>query len=97
MLQQTLMHAITYTGIGLHSGKDVEMKLLPAKIDAGISFHIHDKKEVSIIKPNPYVVATTELATTLGNEKTHVSTVEHLLAALLALCIDNVECHVFGK
>lgn len=97
MLQQTLMHAITYTGIGLHSGKDVEMKLMPAKIDAGISFHIHDKKEVSIIKPNPYVVATTELATTLGNEKTHVSTVEHLLAALLALDIDNVECHVYGK
>ncbi len=97
MLQQTLMHAITYTGIGLHSGKDVEMKLLPAKIDAGISFHIHDKKEVSIIKSNPYVVSTTELATTLANEKTHVSTVEHLLAALLALGIDNVECHVFGK
>lgn len=97
MLQQTLMHAITYTGIGLHSGKDVEMKLLPAKIDAGISFHIHDKKEVSIIKSNPYVVSTTELATTLGNEQTHVSTVEHLLAALLALGIDNVECHVFGK
>ena len=44
MLQQTLMHAINYTGIGLHSGKDVEMKLLPAKIDAGISFHIHTKK-----------------------------------------------------
>ncbi len=97
MLQQTLIHAITYTGIGLHSGKDVEMKLLPAKIDAGISFHIHDKKEVSIIKSNPYVVSTTELATTLANEKTHVSTVEHLLAALLALGIDNVECHVFGK
>lgn len=64
MLQQTLMHAINYTGIGLHSGKDVEMKLLPAKIDAGISFHIHDKKEVSVIKPNPFVVAATELATT---------------------------------
>lgn len=97
MLQQTLMHAINYTGIGLHSGKDVEMKLLPAKIDAGISFHIHDNKEISIIKPNPFVVATTELATTLGNDKTHVSTVEHLLAALLALGIDNVECHVCGK
>lgn len=97
MLQQTLMHAINYTGIGLHSGKDVEMKLLPAKIDAGISFHIHDKKEFSVIKPNPFVVATTELATTLGNDKTHVSTVEHLLAALFALGIDNVECHVYGR
>lgn len=97
MLQQTLMHAINYTGIGLHSGKDVEMKLLPAKIDAGISFHIHDKKEISVIKPNPFVVATTELATTLGNDKTHVSTVEHLLAALFALGIDNVECHVYGR
>lgn len=97
MLQQTLMHAINYTGIGLHSGKDVEMKLLPAKIDAGISFHIHDKKEISVIKPNPFVVAATELATTLGNDKTHVSTVEHLLAALFALGIDNVECHVYGR
>lgn len=97
MLQQTLMHAINYTGIGLHSGKDVEMKLLPTKIDAGISFHIHDKKEISVIKPNPFVVATTELATTLGNDKTHVSTVEHLLAALFALGIDNVECHVYGR
>lgn len=97
MLQQTLMHAINYTGIGLHSGKDVEMKLLPAKVDAGISFHIHSKKDVQIIKPNPYVVMTTELATTLGNEKTHVSTVEHLLAALFGLGIDNVECHIYGK
>lgn len=97
MLQQTLMHAINYTGIGLHSGKDVEMKLLPAKIGAGISFHIHGKKDVQVIKPNPFVVMTTELATTLGNEHTHVSTVEHLMAALLALGVDNVECHIFGK
>lgn len=97
MLQQTLMHAITYTGIGLHSGKDVEMKLLPAKIDAGISFHIHTKKEIQIIKPNPFAVMTTELATTLGNGNAHVSTVEHLLAALFGLGIDNVECHIYGS
>jgi UDP-3-0-acyl N-acetylglucosamine deacetylase len=97
MLQQTLMHAINYTGIGLHSGKDVEMKLLPAKIDAGISFHIHTKKDVSVIKADPFAVTTTELATSLGNEKVHVSTVEHLLAALFALGIDNAECHVYGK
>lgn len=97
MLQQTLMHAITYTGIGLHSGKDVEMKLLPAKIDAGISFHIHTKKSVQCIKPNPFAVMTTELATTLGNGKTQVSTVEHLLAALLGLGIDNAECHIYGN
>ena len=96
MLQQTLMHAVSYTGIGLHSGKDVEMKLLPAKIDAGISFYIHNKKSVQVIKPNPHVVMATELATTLGSNNVQVSTVEHLLAALLALGIDNVECHIYG-
>ncbi len=96
MLQQTLMHAVSYTGIGLHSGKDVEMKLVPAKIDAGISFHIHNKKSVHIIKPNPHVVMATELATTLGANGVQVSTVEHLLAALFALGIDNVECHIYG-
>ncbi len=90
------MRPVTYKGIGLHSGKDVELKLQPAKVDNGISFHLHTSKGIQIIKPSPNVVLTTALATTLGNDKIQVSTVEHLLAALMGLQIDNVECHIMG-
>ena len=96
MLQQTIMRPITYTGIGLHSGKEVELKLQPANVNSGISFHIHTSKGIKIIKPSAHVVLTTALATTLGYENIQVSTVEHLLAALTGLNIDNIECHVLG-
>ena len=96
MLQQTIMRPITYTGIGLHSGKEVELKLQPAGVNSGISFHIHTSKGIKIIRPRADVVLTTALATTLGKDNVHVSTVEHLLAALMGLNIDNIECHVKG-
>lgn len=97
MLQQTLLKPIVYTGVGLHSGQDVELKLQPAPVDSGISFHIHTSKGIRAIKPRPEVVLATALATTLGDGQVHVSTVEHLLAALSGLGVDNVECHVLGS
>lgn len=100
MLQQTIMRPIKYTGIGLHSGKEVALKLIPAPANSGISFHIHTAKKVHIIKPSADVVLATTLATTLGkhgDDKAQISTVEHLLAALMGLKIDNVECHVQGS
>jgi len=96
MLQQTIMRPITYTGIGLHSGKEVELKLQPANVNSGITFHLHTSKGIKIIKPSASVVIATPLATTLGCDNLQVSTVEHLLAALMGLQIDNVECHVMG-
>ena len=97
MLQQTIMRPVTYTGIGLHSGKEVELKLQPAPVNSGISFHIHTSRGIKTIKPSAGVVLTTALATTLGHENVQISTVEHLLAALMGLNIDNVECHVIGS
>lgn len=91
------MKPVVYTGIGLHSGNDVELKLQPAPVDNGISFHIHTGKGIKIIKPSPQVVLATALATTLGDGKVQVATVEHLLASLMGLGIDNVECHVIGR
>lgn len=96
MLQQTIMRPITYTGIGLHSGKEVELKLQPAGVNSGISFHIHTSNGIKVIKPKADVVLTTALATTLGKDNVQISTVEHLLAALMGLNIDNIECHVKG-
>ncbi len=97
MLQQTILRPITYSGIGLHSGKEVEFKLYPANVNNGISFHVHSSKGVKIINPRPEAVLTTALATTLGVDEIKVSTVEHLLAAFAGLRVDNVECHIYGE
>lgn len=96
MYQSTLFRPIHYTGIGLHSGKDVELKLIPAAVNTGIVFHIHTPKGVHTLQSSPEVVSATALATTLSAGQAHVSTVEHLLAALNALAVDNVEVHVYG-
>lgn len=96
MLQTTIHHSIDCTGIGLHSGKTVTLRMRPAAADTGILFHVSGKQGVCTISPTPEVVIATGLATTLGNEHCAVSTVEHLLAALRGLEIDNVHIDIQG-
>ena len=90
--QRTLKNTIRATGIGLHSGKKVYLTLSPAPIDAGIVFRRVDQTPVVVIPGKPLNVQNTELATTLIKDGVQVSTVEHLMAALAGLGIDN--CHV---
>lgn len=96
MLQTTVARSVTFTGVGLHSGKDVQIRLQPAPVDSGIVFHVHTPSGVRRITPRPGVVSATALATTLSDGKARVSTVEHLLAALNGMAVDNVQVHVFG-
>jgi len=96
MFQTTLSRPVVHTGIGLHSGRDVQLKLQPAAADTGIVFHVHTASGVRCIKPSPQAVSATALATTLGESGAGVSTVEHLLAALNAMRVDNVAVHVMG-
>ncbi len=96
MFQSTLARPITFTGVGLHSGRDVQIKLQPASVDTGLEFYVHTQKGTRRMKPNPGLVSATALATTLSDGSASVSTVEHLLAALSAMRIDNVQVHVFG-
>lgn len=96
MLQTTVARSAAYTGVGLHSGRDVQIRLQPAPVDSGIVFHVHTPSGVRRIAPRPDVVGATALATTLSDGKAQVSTVEHLLAALNGLAVDNVQVHVFG-
>lgn len=96
MLQTTVARSAVYTGVGLHSGRDVQIRLQPAPVDSGIVFHVHTPSGVRRIAPRPDVVGATALATTLSDGKAQVSTVEHLLAALNGLAVDNVQVHVFG-
>lgn len=88
--QRTISKAIAYAGIGLHSGKAVEIRLLPAAIDYGIKFLRTDIAQAQPISAKVTNVTDTLRATTIANAVgTHVFTVEHLLAALAMLNIDN--------
>lgn len=100
MLQRTIKSIANYSGIGLHSGKVITLKLQPAPVNSGITFFIHTPSGIKPIKPTPSCVVATSLATTLAScdsHNTHVSTVEHLLATLRGLAIDNIACHVMGN
>ncbi|MBI9111521.1 UDP-3-O-acyl-N-acetylglucosamine deacetylase [Maridesulfovibrio ferrireducens] len=97
MLQTTIQKTVRCKGIGLHSGKQVEIVLRPAVEDTGILFSLHTGVGSSFITPNPDLVVATGLATTLGNGKDSVSTVEHLLAAVRGMGIDNIHIEVRGN
>jgi len=87
--QRTLKNTIRATGIGLHTGKKVYLTLSPAPIDAGIVFRRVDCSPAVVIRGHPLNVEDTELATSLGKDGVKISTVEHLMAALAGLGIDN--------
>lgn len=97
MKQTTLRKEVRCSGVGLHSGQKVEMVLKPAPADTGVVFSLLTKSGRQIIVPEPGKVVGTGLATTLGTERAKVSTVEHLLAALVGLEIDNVLIEVDGQ
>ncbi len=97
MHQSTIAKNITIKGIGLHSGNEVSMKLLPAAANTGIAFTLHTPTGNFTIKPSPSAVQATELATTLSIGNYSLSTVEHLLAAISGLQIDNIEVQIHCK
>ena len=88
--QQTLAERVSCAGTGLHSGAPVRLELLPAREGTGIVFVRTDRTHAVEIPARPGGVTSTRLATTLGSGAASVATVEHLLAALYGLGIDNV-------
>lgn len=87
--QTTLAKPIGYTGVGLHSGKEVTVMLHPAPADNGVVFVRTDLPGAPRVKACAANVTATLRATTLENGVAKVFTVEHLLAALFAMEIDN--------
>jgi UDP-3-O-[3-hydroxymyristoyl] N-acetylglucosamine deacetylase len=94
--QHTLNAAVTLTGIGLHSGKSAEITLRPARAGHGIVFVRSDLEDAPQIPALFKNVVSTQLATTLGRGKATISTVEHVLAALQGMGIDNALIEVNG-
>lgn len=90
--QTTLKSRASLSGIGVHSGRPVTVHFNPADADTGIVFnHTNDDGVTTEIRALASEVGATDLCTVLGDRTgAHVSTVEHLLAALFGLGIDNV-------
>ncbi|MBI4683878.1 MAG: UDP-3-O-acyl-N-acetylglucosamine deacetylase [Nitrospirae bacterium] len=94
-LQRTIKQAVSFEGIGLHTGNRVIVKLKPAPRDTGIVFYRNDKNV--IIRANIASVTDTAFATSLGSNGTRIKTVEHILAALSGLGIDNLIIEINGS
>ena len=90
LTQKTLKNNVLFSGVALHSGLDVNVKIKPAKPNFGIVFKRVDIKNDNLVYPNFMNVSNTSLNTTIENEfGARVSTVEHLMGALFGLGIDN--------
>src|SRR5881396_835639 len=87
--QHTLGKAASFSGTALHTGEKVTLKLQPAPVDHGIKFKRKDLQEEPTIDAKIENLKTVERATTIGEGSVRVHTVEHVLAALWAMGLDN--------
>ncbi len=87
--QTTIAHEVSYSGIGLHSGLEVHMKLLPAPENTGLIFVRTDLPGQPCIAAQARNVAATVRATTIEENGAKVFTIEHLMSALHIAGIDN--------
>ena len=88
--QKTIKKEVSFSGIGLHSGKQVKICVKPSDPNTGIVFKRVDLKENNLIYPNFMNVSNTALNTTISNDYgVRVSTIEHLMGALFGMGVDN--------
>ena len=90
LTQKTISKKISLHGIGIHTGKAVNLNILPAAVNTGIVFKRTDIKKNNIIYPLYNNVVDTTLCTTISNNfDIKVSTIEHLMGALYGIGVDN--------
>lgn len=94
--QRTLAKKVEVTGIGIHSGRKVTLKMYPAPANTGIVFKRTDVKNSREIKAEAVNVGPTNNNTTLGDGRDAIHTVEHLLSAFYGFGIDNVYIEIDG-
>ncbi len=92
--QQTIAQSISVVGVGLHSGKRVELCLKPAPANTGIVYRRTDLNPPVDIPARADAVGDTRLASTLQHGEASVQTVEHLMSACYGLGIDNLRVEV---
>ena len=94
--QQTLADSATLEGVGIHTGEPASLRFVPAEADTGIRFRRMDLEGQPEIPATLENVQDTNLGTTVGVEGAEARTVEHVLAAIGALRVDNVVVEITG-
>ena len=94
--QHTIASAVSISGTGLHTGINVDMALKPANPGFGFQFQRIDLAGMPTIKADCDLVTDTSRGTTLESGGVKVSTVEHILAALVGMGIDNCLIEING-
>jgi UDP-3-O-[3-hydroxymyristoyl] N-acetylglucosamine deacetylase/3-hydroxyacyl-[acyl-carrier-protein] dehydratase len=91
--QRTIAKEISLSGVGLHTAKKVNVTFKPAEVDSGINFVRTDLPGRPVIKAAADSLLAQSYSprrTSIGRDEVHIYTIEHLMAALSGLCIDNV-------
>ncbi len=95
--QKTIGRAVTLSGVGVHGGAPASVTFLPADADTGIIFHRSDLKDgAREVRAHVSQIGATDLNTSLGPREARINTVEHLMAAVSAVGIDNLLVEVEG-
>ncbi len=94
--QHTLANSVRCSGVGLHCGDPIAVRMHPAPADTGVRLRRADVPNAPPIQANWANVRETPLCTTLADGVTQIATVEHLLAALAAMGVDNADVEVHG-
>lgn len=95
--QTTIARRVTFSGLGVHSGKPATIALNPAEADRGIVFVRTDVESGDIEIPATYAhVVATELCTVIGARGHSLATIEHLMAALRGAGVDNIVVEIDG-
>jgi UDP-3-O-[3-hydroxymyristoyl] N-acetylglucosamine deacetylase/3-hydroxyacyl-[acyl-carrier-protein] dehydratase len=88
--QKTIVKDVTVKGSGLHTGQNGQLTFKPAPANHGIKFKRIDKQNQPVIDADINFVISTERGTTIAKDGTSIYTIEHVLAALMGLGVDNV-------
>ncbi len=94
--QQTLKEPVTLHGVGLHTGETVTMTMRPANPGYGIRFQRVDLPDKPVVKADVDYVVDTSRGTTIEHNGARVSTLEHTMAALVGMGIDNLLIELDG-
>ena len=94
--QHTLTQSFSLTGVGLHTGVTAKVTVHPAEPQQGRSFYRTDNQSSVLVVADLSAVSQTQLSTTLRQANTTIKMVEHLLAALMGMGIDNAHIELHG-
>lgn len=97
MNQCTIANSFSLSGVGLHSGVEVNLTFKPAPAGHGVKFKCVDLADAPLINVDVNRVISTDRSTTIGSGEATVSTVEHLLSAVSGLQIDNLLVEIDGR